>query len=844
MHKRGRCRFAHSSARVRSGTVKLWLAQASVSANPALYRTECVCLRDHSLIATTLGGQRRVMAAAFAARYTGKKAVLARAIPSEFGLDSGPKEFIPTGGHHIPGKHLTPRIHNLAPWPYIAFALIGTISVVVLGYVIYNCYRKTKPRRASGVALQRISLIGRRVTGKHSQNKISSTLLRGGSPDAKSLTSPADPALSDQHLPGENPNSTLQFNALHIRSAHKSFADRDGINTAAWDPQRPNCALSCSSTFSVIRSTGPFSEAVEMTLLSGLVTSLALVALALPTASGKSTDLTPDNFQSSVSNGFWFVEHFSPYCSHCIAFAPTWDKLAKEAETELPHVGLGQVNCVVHGDLCDANKISSYPTLQMYKDGKMIEQFRGARELERIKAFISKHAGKPEPQEEAPPPPAAPPAEKPFKPVLNPTGEVMDLNLASFQQTLERGPTFVKFFAPWCGHCKKLAPTWSVLARQMQGQVQVAAVNCDDEAALCAANKIQGYPTLVYFANGAQSEYKGGRKIDQLKAFATKASEDAVRPLKDDAELAEHLKTEPVVYLLLHSATDPRIIETVKEAAAPLLGSPVVYSTSSKALRSDYNVPQGIHWALLAFKDGDASTVVSAMYGGPAATPDHIKQWLTTHRLPGVVELNQDTFQEVMNAKHNPLVVIAASNEVMSKKIEERVRDIGKKWRARTGGSGEVNGREVIFAWMDTQRWKDWMKSMYGVKMDEDEEDLDDAKVVVTDHKHLIYWNKDRAGSDLKLTSSGQLFAAVEDIAVGKIKYLNSENIVERLARYLNSKMTGLETYITEYPLRFVSWLVAGMLIVFFLIFKLIGNDASKIERGEYVRVNKSNRLD
>ena len=56
--------------------------------------------------------------------------------------------------------------------------------------------------------------------------------------------------------------------------------------------------------------------------------------------------------------------------------------------------------------------------------------------------------------------------------------------------------------------------------------------------------------------------------------------------------------------------------------------------------------------------------------------------------------------------------------------------------------------------------------------------------------------------------------------------------------------MTGLETYITEYPIRFVAWLVAGMLIIFFAIFKLVGNDASKIERGEYVRVNKSSRLD
>lgn len=84
-----------------------------------------------------------------------------------------------------------------------------------------------------------------------------------------------------------------------------------------------------------------------MSLLSALVTSLALAALALPAV--KTAELTPDNFGSSVAKGLWFIEHYSPYCGHCRAFAPTWEKLVKEAETEFPTVSLAQVNCVLHG---------------------------------------------------------------------------------------------------------------------------------------------------------------------------------------------------------------------------------------------------------------------------------------------------------------------------------------------------------------------------------------------------------------------------------------------------------------------------------------------------------------
>ncbi|KAJ2912426.1 hypothetical protein MD484_g7977, partial [Candolleomyces efflorescens] len=580
-----------------------------------------------------------------------------------------------------------------------------------------------------------------------------------------------------------------------------------------------------------------------MTILSALVTSLALVACALPT-SAKSTDLTPDNFKSSVASGLWFVEHFSPYCSHCISFASTWEKLVTETGTESPNVHLAQVNCVLHGDLCDANEIKGYPTLQMFEDGKMVEQFKGARELDRLKTFIAKHAKKH--QEEDVKPAAEPPAtpKRPSRPTVNPTGEELVLNTASFSRAIEQGPTFVKFYAPWCGHCKKLAPVWKQLARHLQGKVQIASVNCDDESALCGLQGVQGYPTLIYFSNGAVSEYKGGRKLDQLRAFAEKASAEGVTPLASEADLEEHLKTESVVYLLVHNPSDEDILTTVELAAAPLLGSPKVYTSASSSIRTKYNVPQGIPWALIALKDHDSSIVTSALYGGPAISNDDIKHWLLTHTLPGAIELHQDTFQTVMNAPHGPLVVIATSNAKISTKLEGRVKDIAKKWRARTSGSGEVNNREVIFTWMDAQRWKDWMKSMYGVSMDEDEVDLDDVKVVVADHKQLIYWKDDKQGDDLKLASTGTLFAALEDIATGKVSYKNSENIVERLARYLNNKMTSLESYISTYPLRFVGWLVCGILVIFFIIHRLIGNDVAGIERGEYARVNKADRID
>jgi len=104
--------------------------------------------------------------------------------------------------------------------------------------------------------------------------------------------------------------------------------------------------------------------------------------------------------------------------------------------------------------------------------------------------------------------------------------DVVVLTESNFEQLTSEGIWFVEFYAPWCGHCKKLAPTWEQLATQLKGKVHVGKVDCTVESNLARQFGIRGFPTLKMIAEGDLREFKGERTLEGLAKFATGGYED------------------------------------------------------------------------------------------------------------------------------------------------------------------------------------------------------------------------------------------------------------------------------------------------------------------------------
>ena len=231
-------------------------------------------------------------------------------------------------------------------------------------------------------------------------------------------------------------------------------------------------------------------------LLHLLLTCMLGHCLAGADEAVTATNLDENNFKSLVGGSPHFVMFFAPWCGHCKRLAPVWEELAAKHNKDVDsEVTIAKVDCTVATSLCSAQDVTGYPTLKFFKSGAEKDdgvKYRGNRDAASLEKFIAEKLGNEVPEEK----PAAPAAAEPV--VEN---GLYILSSSSFSEVVGKGDTFIKFYAPWCGHCQKLAPAWEELAAGLKADkdVKIAKVDCTQHQAVCQEHEVRGYPTLLYF---------------------------------------------------------------------------------------------------------------------------------------------------------------------------------------------------------------------------------------------------------------------------------------------------------------------------------------------------------
>jgi protein disulfide-isomerase A6 len=121
--------------------------------------------------------------------------------------------------------------------------------------------------------------------------------------------------------------------------------------------------------------------------------------------------------------------------------------------------------------------------------------------------------------------------------LYGPRSDVIQANDKTFKQEVLKfdGVVIVEFFAPWCGHCKSLAPEYEKAASVLKGVVKVVAVDATAGGEKLAGQYgVQGFPTLKVFGADKKKpvDYQGQRTSDAIVAEGMRAANQLVKDRK------------------------------------------------------------------------------------------------------------------------------------------------------------------------------------------------------------------------------------------------------------------------------------------------------------------------
>ncbi|KAG6917895.1 hypothetical protein DXG01_000504 [Tephrocybe rancida] len=276
--------------------------------------------------------------------------------------------------------------------------------------------------------------------------------------------------------------------------------------------------------------------------------------------------------------------------------------------------------------------------------------------------------------------------------------DVLKLTSSTFEETVSSNELMlVEFFAPWCGHCKALAPHYEEAATALKEKnISLASVDCVDEADLCQSKEVQGYPTLKVYKNGKPTDYSGPRKADGIISYMVKQSLPAVSEVTAEKHEEFTKADKLVVVAYLPSATS---------------GPAPEYSAAAEKHRDDYLF--GLSTDEAAAKEAGVTApaiVVYRTYDEPQSvypypvdgtTSKDIEDWLAELAIPVIDEVSGENYA-IYASSSKPLAYLFLDPSAEGKDAAiEAITPIAKKWKSK-----------VNLVWIDAIKFGDHAKAL------------------------------------------------------------------------------------------------------------------------------------
>ncbi|KAI0691374.1 disulfide isomerase [Cytidiella melzeri] len=277
--------------------------------------------------------------------------------------------------------------------------------------------------------------------------------------------------------------------------------------------------------------------------------------------------------------------------------------------------------------------------------------------------------------------------------------DVINLTAENFESTVNPEELIlVEFFAPWCGHCKALAPHYEEAATVLKDKnnIKLAKVDCVDNADLCQQNGISGYPTLRVYRSGEHTAYSGPRNTEGIVSYMVKQSLPAVAQITIDTFHEFKTADKIVALAFLSSPTEAPAPEfsayANKHRDEYLFG----VTTDKEVIESAGVKPP----AVILYRSFD-EPATEYPYPVPSLTSDDFDAWIKELAVPVIDQVSGENYQ-VYATSGKPLayLFLDPSDEKRQQYIDA-IHPIALKYK------GKVN-----FVWIDAIQFGDHGKAL------------------------------------------------------------------------------------------------------------------------------------
>ncbi|XP_069665425.1 protein disulfide-isomerase A2 [Haliaeetus albicilla] len=244
---------------------------------------------------------------------------------------------------------------------------------------------------------------------------------------------------------------------------------------------------------------------------------------------------------------------------------------------------------------------------------------------------------------------------------------VLVLHEHNFARALsEHRLLLVEFYAPWCGHCQRLAPAFAQAAATLRNESSLARlgkVDATAQAALANEFGITSYPTLKLFRDGNRTHplaYTGQMDAKGIVRWMRRRAGPSATLLQDADAAAAFISSQDLVVVGFFKDLGGEAAQAFYEVAGEMVDVPFGVAEAAELFQA-YGLSADTVCLFKKFDEGRTDFPVDPVRGLDTA---ELTQLLRVHSLELVMEFSNETSDQIFSAKipHHMLLFLNKSS--------------------------------------------------------------------------------------------------------------------------------------------------------------------------------------